>query len=102
MAIGYTSFNVGASSWTVEPTNAQGVNNVYTLLDTWTDSILTVGGSWKLGDIIDITFDFVGVYDVVNFDVSNFGVSNGIDTSGNIVTANENLVTSVKLENVPL
>ena len=78
------------------------MNNVYTLSGTWTDSILTVGGSWELGDIIGITFDFVGVYDVVNFDVSNFGMSNGSDTSGNIVTANESLVTSVKLENVPL
>lgn len=95
-----TSFNAGASSWTDGATNARTTSSLYDLTGTYSDSLLTAGDVWQLGDLIDITFDFVGVFNLANFDVNNFGMSVGY-SGGSIVDSNLNLVTGINTTSVP-
>ncbi len=87
-----TSFNAGASTWTEGVTNAVTTNGVYNLSGSYSDSLLTVGASnWQIGDQVDITFDFIGVFNLSNFDSNNFGMQVGY-SSGSIVSSTFNIV----------
>jgi len=89
------SFDQGASSWVSNPGDEHDVNRLYDLSGGWTDSLLTVGNYMSIGDNINISFNFVGQFNVDNFDVNNFGMSNGLNTSCCIVPSELNLVSSV-------
>jgi len=90
-----TSFDAGASSWVEGASNAVSIGSVYSLSGSFfSDSLLTISAdAWELGDLIDITFNFVGVFNVANFDLNNFGMSVGY-SGGSIVDSTINLVTS--------
>lgn len=89
------SFDASSSSWIDGVTNSVTTNSVYDLSGSYSDSLLTVGSSdWQIGDIIDITFNFVGDFDLSNFDINNFGMQAGY-TTGSIVDSTYNLVGSV-------
>lgn len=90
-----TSFDAGSSTWVDGATNAVSTNSVYDLTGTYSDSLLTVGNSdWQIGDLIDITFNFVGVFNLTNFDVNNFGMQAGY-TSGSIVNSTYDIVEGI-------
>jgi hypothetical protein len=90
-----TSYNAAASFWTEGASNSRSISSTYSLTGVWTDSILTYGEYWFVGDTIDITFNFSGVFKPVNFDVNNFGMSVGLDQSYNIVPSELNQITGV-------
>lgn len=94
-----SSFDAGSSSVTAGAANARAINRLYDLTGSWTDSLLTVGEYWQIGDIIDLSFDFVGVFNVANFDMNNFGMSVGLNTQYSIVPGDLNLVTAVNGSN---
>jgi len=89
------SFDDNASTWVSNPGNEHVITYVYDLSGVWTDSILTVGtNDMSIGDNIDLSFNFVGQFNVDNFDLNNFGMSNGLNTSCCIVPSDLNLVSS--------
>jgi hypothetical protein len=91
-----TSYDSSSSSFTSGATNARDITGrLYSLSSTWTDSLLTVGEYWQLGDIIDLSFNFVGVFNLANFDADNFGMSVGMSAPWSIVPSSLNLVTAV-------
>lgn len=90
-----TSFDAGSSTWIEGPTNAVSTNSVYDLSGSYSDSLLTSGSSsWQIGDQVDIEFNFVGVFNLSNFDINNFGMQAGY-TSGSIVSSTYNLVEGI-------
>jgi len=89
------SFDANASTWVSHPGNEHEISYVYDLDGTWNDSILTVGNYLSIGDNINISFNFVGQFNVGNFDLNKFGMSNGLNSDCCIVPSELNLVTSV-------
>jgi len=89
------SFDENASTWVSNPGNEHVVSYLYSLGGGWTDSILTAGNYMSIGDNINLSFNFVGQFNVNNFDLNNFGMSNGLNTSCCIVPSELNLVSSV-------
>ncbi len=90
-----SSFDADASSWISHPGNEHAVSSVYDLDGVWNDSILTIGNYLSIGDNINISFNFVGQFNVGNFDLNKFGMSNGLNGHCCIVPSELNLVTSV-------
>jgi len=91
-----TSYDAGSSSWVEGVSNSGTISSTYSLSGSWTDSILTSGGpQWNIGDTMDISFNFVGVFNTANFDINNFGMSAGLNQNGNIVPAELNLIDGI-------
>ena len=90
-----TSFDQAASTWISNPGNEHIPASLYSLSGVWTDSILTVGNTMSIGDVIDLSFNFVGQFNVGNFDVNNFGMSNGLNGNCCIVPSGLNLVSGI-------
>lgn len=89
------SFDEGASTWVSNPGNEHVINHIYSLDGGWTDSILTAGTEdLSIGDNINISFSFVGQFNLSNFNLDNFGMSNGLNTPCCIVPSDLNLVSS--------
>jgi hypothetical protein len=96
-----TSFDSSSSSWIDGIANTVSTDTVYDLSGSYSDSLLTTGlTDWQVGDQVDITFNFAGVFDLSNFDINNFGMQAGY-RGGSIVDSTYNLVGNVTAVPVP-
>ncbi|MBF0196519.1 MAG: PEP-CTERM sorting domain-containing protein [Planctomycetes bacterium] len=87
-----TSFDQNASSWTDGSENARTTSSLYSLQRLpYSDSILTSGETWVVGDQMDISFNFVGQFNTSNFDVNNFGMQVGYSNTS-IVSSVDNIL----------
>ncbi|AZP13696.1 PEP-CTERM sorting domain-containing protein [Undibacterium parvum] len=88
-----TSFNGGASSVSVSAPTKQAINTVYDLTGSYGESVWTSSSAnWLIGDQIDLHYNLVGAFNLLNFDPNGLGFQVGysvgpaIEKSNNILT----------------
>ncbi|MFZ6748444.1 PEP-CTERM sorting domain-containing protein [Undibacterium sp. Ren11W] len=84
-----SSFNAGASSISVSAPTKQAINYVYDLTGSYGESIWSSSSTnWLLGDQINVHYNLVGAFNLVNFDPNGLGFQVGFSVGPAIESAN--------------